>query len=237
MRSVHSIIAVMAAAVIGFAAPSAARAACEQLAVFTVSSGQLLQDIGKRRSSNPGLAVMSALSCPLGEGWSLWTDVWNRFDAGGMRLNETDLEAALEYNRDRFSLQLYAAYFDLPPQPFRQGVVQMYADFGYSFDLGFAKVKPAIRPIQMFGVGGLADLTLLRGRVKIEVPNFGHPALTLAVEPSATYNFTRQPGLPEVSFRPEVALHYDADPWTRYSIIGQSANRHAIVQGAVTRKF
>jgi len=225
------------AIVLSFLTPTAAKAQCEQSATFTGSSGQLLQDIGKERSSNLGLAVMPAFSCPAFDDWTVWGDVWNRFDASGLRLNETDLEGSITKSWGPVSLELYAAYFDLPPQPFRQGVVELYAGIGYSFDFGWIKVKPAIRPIHMIGVGGLADLTLLRARTKVEVPNFMHPAVTLALEPSVTYNFTRQPGLPEVAFRPEIALHYDFSDQVRLSLAGKAANRHKIIEGGMTIKF
>lgn len=225
---------------LGLMAPVTARAEqCEQSATFTMSSGQLLADIGKKRSRNPGLAVMPAFSCPVFDGWTVWGDVWNRFDASGLRLNETDLEGSIAKSWGPVSLELYTAYYDLPPQPFRQGVVQFYADFGYRIvDLDWVKVKVAARPIQLLGTGGINDLTLLRVRARAEMPLTSvHPSVSLSLEPSVVYNFTRQPGQPELSFRPEASIDWDATEKLRFSLVGKAANSHVIGELAMRIKF
>ena len=238
MRPVH-FIATTFAAVLAVSAPMAAHAMCEQSATFTGSSGQLLADVGKQRSPNFGLAVMPLVVCPAFDGWVAAFDVWNRFDKSGLHLNETDLELALSKQWGMFSTELYVGYYDLPPQPLRQGVVQLYADFGYRIlDLDWLKVKVAARPIQLFGTGGIGDLTLLRARARIETPlNLVHEGLSLSLEPSVVYNFTRQPGQAEVVFRPEVSLDWNVNERLRMSLTGKAANSHKIVEAAVTVKF
>ena len=234
-----SITTAVFAALLAVSAPMAAHAMCEQSATFTGSSGQLLADVGKQRSPNFGLAVMPLVVCPAFDGWVAAFDVWNRFDKSGLHLNETDLELALSKQWGMFSTELYVGYYDLPPQPLRQGVVQLYADFGYRIlDLDWLKVKVAARPIQMFGTGGIGDLTLLRARARAEMPlDFVHSGVSLSLEPSVVYNLTQQPGQPKVSIRPEVSLDWDANKRLRFSLAGKAANGHAIGELAMRIKF
>jgi hypothetical protein len=221
--------------------PQKVQAGCEFSLTNTVSTGYLLQDLGKRASNRPGLATMVLGACPVGSD-TLVFDVWNRLDAGGFKPknfgNETDLEFAYDTNVGPIAAEFYAAYFDLAPRALRNGAIELYADFGYPSDFGWVKIKPAIRPIQIIGIGGISDFTILRLRMPITFPlDHLQEGLSLTVEPSVSHNFTPQPGQARYSFRPEASLNYDVNQSLRLSLIGKSANGHTVGEFALRIKF
>jgi hypothetical protein len=180
-------------------------------------------------------------ACPMGKDTIIF-DVWNRFDLGGFRPtnfgNETDFELAYDTTFGPVAAEFYAAYFDLAPRAFRRGAVQVYTDFGYPFDLGLVKIKPAIRAIQIVGTHGIADATIVRARINAVFPlDTVYPGLSLSIEPSISHNFTPQPGQPHYSFRPEASINFDVNERLRLSLTGKAANSHVVGEVAVQIKF
>lgn len=230
MRSVHCMFLAAVAAIALAAIPACA--GCDLSITTTASSSYLYQDFGKvAPGSSGGLAVMPLAACPLGNGDTLLLDVWNRFDPGGYRANnsgnETDVELAYDAPLGWFDVELYAGYYDLAPQPLHHGAVEFYADLGHSFDLGWAKVKLALRPIQIVGINDIPNFTLVRLRAPLTLSLEGiTPGLSTTIEPSVVYNFTPQPGQPEISWRPTASLDYDLNERHRVSLDGKEANSH-----------
>ena len=223
-------------------APFAAHAQCNMSATTALSARYVYQDFAKVASNRPGLVVMPLAACPIGDGLLLF-DVWNRTDIGGYGQNnvgnEVDLELAYDFTAGPFAIEAYSAYYALAPLPtLKNGAFETYLDAGYPIDLGFAKVKPSIRPIHIVGSGFVPNLTLLRWRMPVEFPlPFLGNGWSAMVEPSVTYNFDRQPHQPKVSWRPTASLDYDFDASHRVSFIGKEGNGHFTAEAAYRIKF
>jgi len=229
-------------AFIGLAAiPHAVWAGCETTITTSVNSRYVLQDLGIVASRDPGLVTDLALSCP-GPLDGIYTiDWWKRTDLRGVLYGkEQDFTATGAWKLGDYTLEASAAYFAIGRFTAADDhVVQLYADLGRTFDLGWASVTPAIRPIQLLGIDAFPAHTMLRARAPI---TFQLDALPLAgvsftIDPSVTRDFNATPGQPRTIIRPTASLDWTIDKQNSLSLVGKAVNRQKQFEVSWTHRF
>jgi hypothetical protein len=168
-------------------------------------SRYLLKDYGIEASGAPGIVSDPAL--PLGTflGFKWKGDWWARYGFDGRPYGTTytsendftgtgDKDFHMSHCKTG-KLEISGAYYMLAKfARMKDDVMQFYADAGCTYDLGWAKVTPSARVMQIVGFGALPNDTLVR----LHAPITGSlPFLwkaTYTVEPSVTWNLTNRAG-------------------------------------------
>ena len=230
MRPVHFIFAALATVMLS--TPLTAFAECNTMLMTGVTSRYVLGDFALVGSNQPGFVSDLALTCPGIFGGTFTVDWWQRVDLStkgpyGNRSYGDEHDATLtgNWSAGAYDLELSAAYFAVKPLgQLRDDVIQLYADMGRRFDLGFAKAKLAFRPTQYLGISSFPAHTVLRVRAPVVFSLEGLPLanVDLRLEPAASYDFNPVGAQARLSLRPEAALGWQVNDSWRLQLVGKA---------------
>lgn len=232
MRATCIALAITAAC----ATPALAAVSCDTVAMTSVQSSYVLQDIGVVAEDGPVFQSSVGLNCSNGLSFEIWTstalDAKGSYGSRGYG-DEIDFSVGYTHMFGRFQFDLGIAYYIVADfSNFHDDLIQGYVTLGYPIKASGITVTPYVRLQQWLGTPDFQDTTFVRTGAQIGIPIADK--WSLSGDASVVHEFDQRRNI----FRAAVSVGHDFGDGINGSVTGKfTSHAPALIAVGFTKKL